>query len=249
MSYTCLTPIFAHGRRLPCGKCGNCIRKRSIEWSFRLMEESKQWSSTSFITLTYDELNVPKDGVSKDEITKFLKKLRHLCNFKYYLVSEYGPTTLRPHYHALFFHDLQPEYFFKHVEDCWNKGIVTIGDISQGRVMYVSNYHITKAFHPTSQNDNFVHMSKGLGKSWITDKRLDFFHETGNMYATHYDGYRLPLPRYFKDKILFSSEQIEKNREFIEKQSKIDNFSLYKYLKLEEKIDKTIKKKLKGRNL
>lgn len=214
------------------------------------MEESKQWSTTSFITLTYDPVNIPKDGVQKDDITKFLKKLRHTCDFKYYLVSEYGPTTLRPHYHALFYHDLKPECFLEHVENCWNKGIVTIGDISQGRVMYVSNYHITKAFCPPLQNENFVHMSKGLGKEWLTDSRLDYFRETGRMYATHYDGYRIPLPRYFKEKIIFTGEQKAQNREFIDKQSLVDDkMSFYKLMKLDEKIDKTIKKKLKGRNL
>lgn len=250
MSFTCLTPIFAHGRKLPCGKCGNCIRKRSLEWSFRLMQESKAWSSTSFITLTYDEENVPCHGVDKEVITKFLKKLRHLCDFKYYLVSEYGPSTLRPHYHALFFHDLQPDFFLKHVEQCWQNGIVTIGDVTQGRVMYCANYHITKTFYPSGKNENFVHMSKGLGKNWLTDKRLDFFRESGQMFANHYDGYRVPLPRYYKDKILFSPEQVAKNHEFIKKQSLIDNNkSLYKLIKIEEKINKTIKKKLKGRSL
>lgn len=247
MSYTCLTPIFAHGRKLPCGKCGNCVRKRSLEWLFRLKCESRNWDTTSFITLTYNEDKLPPNGVDKEEISKFLKRLRRLCNFKYYLVSEYGPTTLRPHYHVLFFHNLSQEAFYSKVESLWHS-IVTIGEVTEGRVMYCANYHITKSFHPDGKNENFVHMSKGLGKSYLTSERLDYFRISGNFHVNHYDGYRLPLPRYYKSKIVFTEEQIDKMKEIIDRQSLIDSKSAYKLRRLQEKIDKYIEKKMKKKN-
>lgn len=112
MSFSCLTPIYAHGRQLPCGKCGICLRKRSLYWNLRLTEEANNWRTTSFVTLTYDEQHYPKDGsVSIDECQRFLKRLRKQgVNFKYYLCAEYGPQTLRPHYHVMFFMTLTPNF-------------------------------------------------------------------------------------------------------------------------------------------
>ena len=249
MSFTCLTPIFVRGRKLPCGKCGSCLQKRSLEWAFRLKEESKNWSTTSFITLTYDPEHEPERGVNKDEIQKFFKLLRaDGLKFKYYACSEYGPThTHRPHYHIMFFHDLQPENFYDHIVLRWSKGIVTIGDITEGRVMYCANYHITKSYNPEQKNENFTLMSKGLGASYLTPSRLDYFHKSGNMYVKHYDGYNVPMPRYYKNKILFSPEQIQRNKEFVDKQSLVDSDSVYSYIKKMEKIDKIVEKKLKKR--
>ena len=190
MSFTCLTPIFAHGHFVPCGKCGCCVQKRSLEWSFRLKEESKNWRTTSFITLTYAPEFEPETGVQLDEIQKFIKLLRFDgLKFKYYATSEYGPThTHRPHYHIMFFHDLMPESFYDHVVSRWKKGIVTIGDLTEGRVMYCANYHITKAYNPQNKNANFCVMSKGLGASFLTDRRFQYFRDTGHMFVKSYDG-------------------------------------------------------------
>lgn len=52
--------------------------------------------------------------VCKKDIQNFLKRLRHLiekdtftkgCPIRYYICSEYGPDTLRPHYHGILFFD------------------------------------------------------------------------------------------------------------------------------------------------
>lgn len=248
MSLTCLTPIFAHGRQLPCGRCGYCLQKRSLEWQFRLTQEAKEWSTTSFITLTYDEDCEPVNGVDKHEIQCFLKRLRKVVKFKYYATSEYGPTrTHRPHYHILFFHNLMPEHFYSHVEDCWRKGIISIGDLNDNRVAYCANYHISKAYNPDGKNANFCLMSKKLGADFLTPERVEFFQNTGRMYVKHYDGYNMPMPRYFKKSLIFNPEHILMMRKKIEKQSLIDDKSLYALLKQEERIKKIVDKKLKNR--
>lgn len=248
MSYTCLTPIYVHGRQLPCGKCGNCLQKRALEWSFRLTQEAKDWSTTSFITLTYDVEHEPSNGVDKYEIQCFLKRLRKIFPFKYYATSEYGPThTHRPHYHILFFHDLMPEHFYRYVDQSWSRGIVTIGDLTDNRIMYCANYHITKVYNPEGRNENFCLMSKRLGANYLTDSRIDFFQNTGRMYVKHYDGYNLPMPRYYKKSLIFNPEDVIKMRELVDKQSLIDDKSLYALIKQEERINKIVEKKLKKR--
>lgn len=44
---------------IPCGKCARCIERRKMEWSFRMMEEMKEAKTAYFVTLTYDNENVP----------------------------------------------------------------------------------------------------------------------------------------------------------------------------------------------
>lgn len=250
MSFTCLTPIYTHGHLVPCGKCGYCLQKRSLEWQFRLTEEAKQWNTTSFITLTYSPEFEPENGVDKDAIQKFLKRLRKQgVKFKYYATSEYGPSsTHRPHYHILFFHDLMPEAFYEHVEKAWPFGIISIGDINENRVAYCANYHISKAYNPDGKNENFCIMSKKIGAEFLTDARVDFFQSTGTMYVKHYDGYRLPMPRYFKKSLIFSPDHVQAMKQKIDSQSLISDSSLYSLLKVEERVNKLLDKKLKKRN-
>lgn len=44
---------------VPCGKCPACLKRRTSNWSFRLMQEYKVSDSAHFITLTYDTNFVP----------------------------------------------------------------------------------------------------------------------------------------------------------------------------------------------
>ena len=57
-----------------CGRCVACLVKRSNEWSFRLFHELANSSSCWFVTLTYDELNVPRADVYEYYPTHIPKK-------------------------------------------------------------------------------------------------------------------------------------------------------------------------------
>jgi len=46
---------------VPCGRCGNCIIRRRMEWCFRMEEEMKVSKIAYFVTLTYDPENVVWD--------------------------------------------------------------------------------------------------------------------------------------------------------------------------------------------
>ena len=63
-----------------------------------------------FITLTYDDENIPWDGsLNKQHFQAFMKRLRwhnKEKKIRYFHVGEYGEQLSRPHYHALIFnHD------------------------------------------------------------------------------------------------------------------------------------------------
>lgn len=97
---------------VPCGKCSECLKAKTNSWYTRLHEEYLNSYRTYMITLTYDDEHVPHNMfgdnvVCKRDIQLFFKRLRKNVNgcikFKYFLCSEYGPKTARPHYHCLLF--------------------------------------------------------------------------------------------------------------------------------------------------
>ena len=109
---------------IPCGKCLECKLEYSRMWADRCMLEAKQYKDNCFITLTYDEDNVPVNDLNyktlkKDDLQNFLKALRNHVNYKdgkylkkedrdykiirYYACGEYGEKKKRPHYHAILF--------------------------------------------------------------------------------------------------------------------------------------------------
>lgn len=71
------------------------------------MLEARQHSENFFVTLTYNDENLPADGVSKTEIQLFMKRLRSRVSKKirYFAVGEYGERFKRPHYHLVLFTD------------------------------------------------------------------------------------------------------------------------------------------------
>lgn len=100
-------PIFLE---VPCGKCILCREKKANEWVSRGMAETQ--SSTNipyFITLTYNDNCLPRNGVRKRAAQLFMKRLRinlsretgESFNLRFFLCSEYGSKTKRPHYHAI----------------------------------------------------------------------------------------------------------------------------------------------------
>ena len=132
----CLTPISlktqdAFGldvnQLVPCGKCLECLKDRQNSWKIRLVEEAREHKFVYFFTLTYNDDSVPfttlPDGtrvnhVSKYDVQlwikrnriKFERMLKRDIDFKYFVTSEYGPNTGRPHYHGIIFTDISPTY-------------------------------------------------------------------------------------------------------------------------------------------
>ena len=44
---------------LPCGRCVGCRMAKSKEWAIRCVHESSLHKSSAFVTLTYDDANIP----------------------------------------------------------------------------------------------------------------------------------------------------------------------------------------------
>lgn len=192
---SCEHPVRIRNKRtnlyeyVPCGKCNTCRNRKASAWVSRLNDEASCWPYVWFVTLTYDEQNVPfmlydaaheqlcdpstgsfvqitdnKEHVylckhpkfrhlSVSDCQLFFKRLRYYCDFigfqtkeyvkiRYYLVGEYGPTTIRPHYHLLLFfksptlHSQMESLLSK----SWSLGLVDSSIVRSNASSYVAQY-------------------------------------------------------------------------------------------------------------
>ena len=141
--------------KLPCGKCDECISKRSIEWAQRAKHEIASHKENCFITLTYDDNHRP-DGIVKRDFQLFIKSLRKKYKLKgklRYMVSyEYGTKTNLPHMHAILFgynfknqkllkyNKGNPLFVSKDLSNLWDKGFHSIAEANEKTAYYIASY-------------------------------------------------------------------------------------------------------------
>lgn len=108
-------------QKVPCGKCPECCKDYYTMWATRGSRELAHWDSSLFITLTYNEENLPHDrSLNKKHIQDFIKRVkRHFGSTKENPIrqtycGEYGTLNNRPHYHAILYNvsfgDRKPHY-------------------------------------------------------------------------------------------------------------------------------------------
>lgn len=132
---------------VPCGRCPGCLSRRRAEFAFRCQKELVASKTAFFVTLTYDDEHNNHE-LSKIDIQLFMKKLRHISSFRYYLVGEYGGKTYRPHYHMLMFNFMPDFYQFdltlqdvkEKIEAVWQKGFVKLGTVTAKSINYTLKY-------------------------------------------------------------------------------------------------------------
>lgn len=106
---------------VPCGQCIGCRLDRSRTWANRCLLELEYHKTAQFVTLTYNDEHLPLAnygssdtgevcGVSatlcKRDFQLFMKRLRKMFpdqKLRFFSCGEYGPSTFRPHYHAIIF--------------------------------------------------------------------------------------------------------------------------------------------------
>lgn len=92
---------------LNCGVCLYCQQQYSKGWATRLMLESKLHNESCFVTLTYNDANLPyNNSLQKRDVQLFIKRLRKKLapkKIRYFLTGEYGGRKGRAHYHLVIF--------------------------------------------------------------------------------------------------------------------------------------------------
>lgn len=146
-----------------CSTCIGCRLDRAGSWAVRCVNESKLYDENCFLTLTYDEKHVPKDGSLRySDVQAFLRRLRKARDGKdpkygirFFCAGEYGETTLRPHYHMLLFnYDFDDRVRFGESRSCssdeleffWKLGHARRDDVSPESVAYVTRYALKKVY-------------------------------------------------------------------------------------------------------
>ncbi len=150
---------------IPCGQCIGCRLARSLTWALRCTHEAHHNEDNCFITLTYDDEHLPKDGsVNVKHYQLFMKRLRKKYEpkiIRFFHCGEYGDNFGRPHYHAILFnHDFQdkkqetkneqgdPLYYSQELTDLWGMGHTVLGAFTFETAAYVSRYIIKKITGP-----------------------------------------------------------------------------------------------------
>lgn len=206
----CIRPYFPPGASMPvgCGKCFECCQQYSTMWSQRIMDEASLYKENCMITLTYAET----DGtLCKRDVQLFIKRLRERIKpkkIRYYLCGEYGGKGNRPHYHVIVFNYFPNDAVFvkkdknnvvyyssKFIEDVWQKGFISVGNVTINTAKYCAKYLGKFDIRP-HQVKPFTLMSRrpGIGALCINgDMLIDG--------CRYFKGKKYYLPKYYIDKL------------------------------------------------
>lgn len=184
--------------RLPCGQCIGCRLERARQWAVRCVHEASLHEKNCFLTLTYNQENLPEgQSLCLDHFQKFMKRLRRKygSGIRFFHCGEYGDELGRPHYHALLFNfDFDDKkywsekngnkvYTSESLSTLWPYGFGVIGDVTFESAGYVARYalkKVTGASAPSYYGDKkppYVTMSRrpGIGYEWFNKYRGDVY--------------------------------------------------------------------------
>lgn len=231
---------------VPCRMCMDCRLKYTKEWAMRICNEAQSYDDNCFLTLTFNDENLPNDNsIHKRDLQLFVKRLRkYLGNkrIRYFGCGEYGGKFGRPHYHIIIFNWYPDDAYYDNtcfkwrspaLENLWSFGFSTIGDVTFNSARYVASYvvkqkkgkqkdyYLEKGIEP-----EFVIMSNGIGKAYCL-KNAEQFKKLGYI---PFNGMKSALPRYYEDKLFINENERKQRNEYklsaLEKARKIFEESL-----------------------
>lgn len=202
--------------QLPCGKCDECLKLRASSWGMRARHEISQHTHNCFLTLTYNDENLPPydEKLIKRGFQLFLKKLRaHAKKKLNYMVShEYGSKTFRPHHHAIIFGyspssqnflrnspSGNPLFTSREIEKLWGHGYHSIGEANEKTAYYIAAYALKGKKHEyiNQSNGNIISLSDSFDCSKRPGIGLSYF----NLHYKQLVNSGDVLPRYYLKKL------------------------------------------------
>ena len=167
--------------QLPCGKCIGCRLERSRQWAMRCMHEASLYERNCFITLTYNDKNLPEDrSLNYVDFQLFMKRFRKRfpnTKIRFYMAGEYGEKFGRPHFHACIFNFDFPDrkylrttgsgsklFTSQILEELWPFGYSSVGDVNFQSAAYVARYIMKKVTGKDSWK-NYVDEDSGVVKT------------------------------------------------------------------------------------
>lgn len=230
---------------IPCGRCIGCRLERSRMWAVRCVHEAQLHKKNTFITLTYNDENLPFNGsLDVKHFQDFMKRLRHQYGpgIRFFHCGEYGEQFKRPHYHACLFNFDFPDktlwkqirgnnhYQSQSLNELWGKGFCSISDVTFKSAAYVARY-ITKKItgeqavthyetyneygEITQKRPEYTTMSRKPG---IAKGWFDKFHT--DVYPSDFiiiEGKKIKTPRFYDGQFELLSPQELQNVKILRK--------------------------------
>ena len=192
---------------VPCGKCIGCRLDYSRTWADRMLAEASLYDSNLFLTLTYDNDHLPPKkedspihSLCKRDIQLFMKRLRKEFpdqRIRFFAAGEYGPSSMRPHYHLILFNCVLPDlkflrlseighpYFVSEtIDKLWNKGFHLIGKANWDTFAYTARYVVKKqkganssVYEKYNFEPEFSTMSRkpGIGRDFYDEHKEELY--------------------------------------------------------------------------
>lgn len=161
--------------------------------------ESFVSGSSIFVTLTYSNDFLPKDGqLSKRDLQLFLKRLRKRIDKKirYFSCGEYGERSHRPHYHLIIWGI--DESYRDDILVSWGKGLIDVKTALPSAFRYVAGY-VVKKYSKFDDLKEFTLMSRrpGIGFGFL-EALSKYRDETGTDVVKwfHYQGKKFRVSSY-----------------------------------------------------
>ena len=174
---------------VPCGQCIGCRLEKSRQWAMRCVHEAQLYEDNCFLTLTYRDEDLPHDGsLNHEHFAGFMKRLRKSLEvdgktleqrkIRYYMCGEYGDQFSRPHYHACVF-NWRPDdlvlwkvrdgvrlYTSEFLEDKWELGFCTVGDVTFESAAYTARYVMKKLTGPAEADGAYKYVNVLNGEEY-----------------------------------------------------------------------------------
>lgn len=229
--------------------------------------EVVRFSHAFFITLTYADEFLPYSWEYVDRRTgeqftlldrqdepvlfpyhlqNFFKRLRRYYDkpFSYFAVGEYGDiaNTWRPHYHIIFFTDMDWKDCKDACRHCWSVecprsrlgspgvfpvvgkyvshrlavGRVDVKAVNMRRIRYCAKY-VVKDNNDNKVVPKFARMSKSLGSGFFESSQARDTRRAKSLYAYSVDGAKCSLGRYYTHRLYTKQELSELVDDFLAK--------------------------------
>jgi len=216
--------------RVPCGSCFGCKAEYAEMWAVRLEHEAACWSRAAFVTLTYDEDNVPWRGLELDHLQRFLKRLRKARSgvqsidgrnpIRYFAAGEYGGETRRPHFHAALFNVDLGAGSSGHsdlLSDVWPYGFHSCAEFTPGRARYIAGYAVKKIRGRLEREREYAVVNYETGEFAVARPEFAVMSRRPGIGAFWYEkfrsdllrgfvsdrgGVRRRLPRFYRERLL-----------------------------------------------
>lgn len=180
--------------KLPCGSCIGCKLERARQWAVRCMHEASLYERNAFITLTFNDDNIP-DGESLEyrPFQLFMKRLRKRFpkeKIRFFMCGEYGEKYGRPHYHACLFNfDFDDRVYLKTspsgskiytsaiLSSLWTNrrgdslGFTTVGDVNFNSAGYVARYVVKKSLG-YGEDEKYEYFDQETGEVLLKEKEF-----------------------------------------------------------------------------